>query len=403
VRRTFLLGAGLATCLGPDLARNLTALQSAQAGSGRVELRLRELEVAIPYHLIESPSYQSGAERLYVILERVVDEALQATPLAADQRRRMGIFVGSSSFEVGMSEQTFERELATCGEGIPVPITGFGRIADRIRARFGVSGPAYTFNTACTSSANALLYASAMIEADWLDHALVVGTEVFNFTTALGFHGLSLISERGVRPFDADRSGLVLGEGIGALVVGVGSAQDPPAGARFELRGGANLCDTHGVTAANPDGSSIAKVLRAALRAARVAPGDVRAIKAHGTASQLNDEAEAAGILAVFDPPPSVAALKPYIGHTLGACGVNEIALFCGALERGFAVSNPGISADAGPLGVALRQSPEPLESGSYVFDYFGFGGNNTALVISNELGAPDTAPDGATQAGAHA
>ena len=382
MRRAFLQGAGIATCLGADLASQLPALRDAKLPAGRVDLELASARVSIPYHLISEPAYDSGAERLYAVLERVIAEALGAARLPAERLQEMGIFVGSSSFEVGMSEQVFRRELATIGQGIPVPITGFGRIADRIRERFGVCGPAYTFNTACTSSANALLYASAMLEAGWLEHALVLGTEVFNYTTALGFHGLELISPRGLRPFAADRSGLVLGEGIGALVLGAGA--EPPEGARFAVRGGANLCDTHGVTAANPDGSSIAEALRAALDAARCHAHEIRAIKAHGTASQLNDEGEAAGIHAVFPALPPIAALKPYIGHTLGACGVNEIILFCAALEHGFCVANPGICAEVGPLGIALLQRPEPLPPGPLLFNYFGFGGNNTALVLED-------------------
>ena len=386
MRRAFLQGAGLATCLGGDLPGQVARLRDGKTSLGRVDLQLRETKVSIPYHLIAEPAYDSGAERLYTVLDRVIAEALGAARLSAAALREMGIFVGSSSFEVGLSEQMFRRELATCGTGIPVPLTGFGRIADRVRERFGVHGPAYTFNTACTSSANALLYASAMLESGWLENAIVIGTEVFNFTSALGFHGLELISPRGLRPFAADRSGLVLGEGVGALVIGAAEASAPPEQARFVIRGGANLCDTHGVTAANPDGSSIAEVLRAALEAARCDAREILAIKAHGTASQLNDEGEAAGIRAVFAELPPVAALKPYIGHTLGACGVNEIILFCAALEHGFCVANPGICAEEGPLGIALRQRSDPLPDGSYLFNYFGFGGNNTALILSSAL-----------------
>ncbi len=382
MRRAYLQGAGLATCLGGDLASQLPALRDAKITTGRVDVELAGAQVSIPYHLIAEPAYDSGAERLYTVLERVISEALAAAGLPSESLQEMGILVGSSSFEVGMSEQMFRRELATIGQGIPVPLTGFGRIADRIRERFGARGPAYTFNTACTSSANALLDAASMLETVWLEHALVIGTEVFNHTTALGFHGLELISPRGLRPFAADRSGLVLGEGIGALVLGAGSR--PPERARFAVRGGANLCDTHGVTAANPDGSSIAEVVRAALDAARCHAHEIRAIKAHGTASQLNDEGEAAGIRAVFAEPPPISALKPDIGHTLGACGVNEIILFCAALEQGFCVANPGICAEVGPLGIALRQRPEPLPPGPVLFNYFGFGGNNTALVLED-------------------
>ena len=86
----------------------------------------------------------------------------------------------------------------------------------------------------------------------------------------------------------------------------------------------------------------------------------------------------------MFAELPPIAALKPYIGHTLGACGVNEIILFCAALEQGFCVANPGICAEVGPLGIALQQRPVRLPAGPVLFNYFGFGGNNTALILED-------------------
>ena len=75
-----------------------------------------------------------------------------------------------------------------------------GGLAEAIARRFGLRGPDYTINTACTSSANALIYADAMIREGLIDHALIVGLEIFNVITALGFQSLALLAPGGMRP-----------------------------------------------------------------------------------------------------------------------------------------------------------------------------------------------------------
>jgi len=146
----------------------------------------------------------------------------------------------------------------------------------------------------------------------------------------------------------------------------------------------ANQCDTYGMSAANPDGSTVAWVIQRALERANLEPRDIVAIKTHGTASLSNDEAEAAGIRRVFATPPPLCALKPYLGHTLGACGLNELLLFRAAADQGFLIATPGIGVGDEKLGVTLNQAPCDLPRGHYLMNYFGFGGNNTALIVSN-------------------
>jgi 3-oxoacyl-[acyl-carrier-protein] synthase-1 len=97
-----------------------------------------------------------------------------------------------------------------------------------------------------------------------------------------------------------------------------------------------------------------------------------------------NDEAEAAGMRRVFAQMPPLTALKPYLGHTLGACGLNELLLFCAAAEQGFLIATPGIGAGDETLGVTLNQSSCELPRGNFMLNYFGFGGNNTSLIVSN-------------------
>jgi 3-oxoacyl-[acyl-carrier-protein] synthase-1 len=116
-----------------------------------------------------------------------------------------------------------------------------------------------------------------------------------------------------------------------------------------------------------------------------VTPSRVLAVKTHGTASLLNDEAEAAGLHRLFDQVPPLLAIKPFIGHSFGACGLTELLLVCAAAETGFLPGTPGISALPGDLDMVLTQGPTPVARGPLLLNYFGFGGNNTALVVAND------------------
>jgi 3-oxoacyl-[acyl-carrier-protein] synthase-1 len=96
----------------------------------------------------------------------------------------------------------------------------------------------------------------------------------------------------------------------------------------------------------------------------------------------MNDSGEAAGLRQVFDPLPPLLALKPYLGHTLGACGTIELALLGGCLARGFLPATLGFSRADPALGVSPLTQEAPAPAGPYLLNYFGFGGSNTALLL---------------------
>lgn len=379
-RAAWFLGAEVHTALGRGLDATRQALRAAPPAPALAEVPLGAEVEKVPSLLLAGLPLGDTENRLWSAIEPVVEAAISASGLTTDQLGRAALMLGTSSLDISISEAVYARELKTGAEAHPLLVNAsMGAVAERLRRRFGLHGPDYTINTACTSSANALIYADAMIRDGIIDHAVIVGLEIFNVITALGFQSLGLLSPRGMRPFDPDRSGLVLGEACAAMVVG---AAPGPSG--FRLKGGANLCDTHGVSAANPDGSTVEAVMRQALAAAGTPRESVLAAKAHGTASLLNDEAEAAGVLRLFETPPPLTALKPFIGHTFGACGLAELVLFCTAVEAGFVPGVLGVAAEPSELGLTLVQQPMPVGRGDFLLNYFGFGGNNTSLVVSN-------------------
>ena len=375
------IGAGIHTGLGRGLAANIEALRRPPPRAPLVALPLAEAATPLPCHLLFGLPLEAIETRLEAAVLGVVAEALQASGLSSAQIEDAALVLGTSSMDISVSEAVYRRELAERAEALPLMANScLGQLADRIRRHFGIKGQDLTVNTACTASANALMYGDLLIRGGRARHVVVLGVEIFNLITAMGFSGLELLSADGMKPFDVDRSGLVLGEACAALVI----AAEPRDGGGYWLEAGANLCDTHAISAANPDGSTVAAVMREALARAGVDPAAIVAVKAHGTASLLNDEAEAAALADIFTALPPVAVLKPFIGHTFGACGLAELILFMGAAEAGFLPATPGICARPSDLGITLPQTPAPLPRGRYLLNYAGFGGNNTALILAN-------------------
>jgi 3-oxoacyl-(acyl-carrier-protein) synthase len=377
--RPCFLGSGIATHLGVGIAQNLAALHEPPTPPERLLRRVDDRFESIPYKPLSGFPPASAEDRLDDVIDAVVREALGEAGLRPSQRSRMALFVGSSSFDISVSESRYRNELASGGDSLPLRSSSFGNLAEAVRDRFGLRGEDYTFNTACTASANGAWYAARLIQKGAIEHALVLGVELINDFTALGFFGLGLLTRSTMRPFDVRRDGLALGEACSALVLGPG---DPDL---FHWRGGANVSDTHSLVAAGTDGSSVAAVIERALADAGLPASAITAVRAHGTATPSNDEAEAAGMLRTFEPMPPICALKPFIGHTLGACGLTELVLFYRAVERGFLIATPGIGADPTALGVVLNQTERSMTKGHFMLNSFGFGGSNTSLVISRD------------------
>lgn len=371
-------GVGLSCALGMDAQQCVLAML--QGGTGPTALRLDGFSEPpmLNYYRIPDEADLFDARRFERLLPAVVQAAVAQAGLTAAEIRALPVFVGSSCFTVGLAETEYQTALAQHSPGaMPMSVCDYDYPARLVQQVLGCQGEIWAYNTACTASANALLGALRMLRLGLYRHALVVGAELANRTTLAGFSGLQVLADV-TRPFDVDRKGLVLGEGIGAALLSV----EPGPTAGMRLICGFNNCDTYSVPAANPDGRSTAVVLRKALAEADLTSDEVRGIKAHGTSSATGDLAEAAGMQRVFATMPPISALKPYLGHTLGACGVNELVLYAGALSRGLLPTTPGFETpDPGLRIHPLRQSM-PAPDGYYLLNHFGFGGNNTVLVL---------------------
>ncbi|WNO09233.1 beta-ketoacyl synthase N-terminal-like domain-containing protein [Teredinibacter sp. KSP-S5-2] len=382
----YLHNAALKCSLGDTIQACTDNYLSYQNTPSDVVVADLNMPVTMPYFTFASSTDELPHERMYHVMDEQVRDAIELLNLSKTERQRTGLFLGSSSFSANHSEYSYAQELhQQATDPLILPNIGYGKITEDLRNKYDLSFHSYTYATACTSSANAMLYAKRFIDHGILDHAIVLGYEFYNNTTALGFYGLELISpSKSLRSFDARRDGLILGEGCATLCL---SKQKKHSA--IKIKGGAINTDSHSLTAANPDGSSIANVFEKALHSISAQQEEVVAVKTHGTASIMNDEAEAAGLLKYFTRTlPKLFAIKPYIGHTLGACGVLESILTTESLSRGIIPATPGLAcathADK-KLGVTLAQENSNATPGLYLLNYFAFGGNNTVLVLEKE------------------
>ncbi|WP_339515938.1 beta-ketoacyl-[acyl-carrier-protein] synthase family protein [Pseudomonas sp. RL_15y_Pfl2_60] len=251
----------------------------------------------------------------------------------------------------------------------------------------GLSGPAYSISTACTSSARALLSAHRLLEQDVCDLVLCGGADSLCGLTLNGFAALEAVSAERCQPFSRNRQGINIGEGAALFLM---SRHTNGEGAKtIALLGGGATSDAHHISAPEPNGRGAQQAMRIALNAAKLEACDIDYLNLHGTATQHNDAMESIAVQAVFPEGVSCSSSKALSGHTLGAAGALEAAFCWLTLSQ----HNPNKQvpphiwdAEPDPLlpplklaapGSQFNTAPRYAMSNS-----FAFGGSNVSLIL---------------------
>ena len=187
-------------------------------------------------------------------------------------------------------------------------------------------------------------------------------------------------------PFDKDRSGFVMGEGAGVLVLeSLEHAEKRGANIIAEVLGYGSTCDAYHITSPIPDGSGASKAIRDALNEGGINPEEVSYINAHGTSTQLNDKFETNAIKNVFgeDTKIPVSSTKSMTGHLLGAAGAIEAIICAKALEDGFIPPTIGYNTPDEGLDLDYVPNVGRKQDLQYVLtNSLGFGGHNAVLLL---------------------
>ncbi len=350
MKPVYLAGRGLACALGLSVSDARAALQR-----GEQHTRCHVLPGAsggnFPYHTIPY-QHNDSHERARILLQRVTDEA------GAQHARDGVLLIATSSYDIGAETRGAIK-------------SDYGTYTDKIAAWLDWRGPVYLLNTACTSSLNALLAAHALLQADDLSEALVLGIELDNRLTLGGFAALQLLTQGDSKPFGAQRDGLVLGEAVAALRLSTTTPAD------WQIAGGANVVDGSQPTGASA--TAVAEMYHRALSASGLTAAQIDLIKVQAAGSPGNDAVEAQGLRDAFTTMPPLVSLKAAIGHTMGASGAAEIALLSVTLEHG---GWPLYRDAADPtLGVELAAQP-PASVKNFMATILGFGGSHATVVV---------------------
>ena len=168
---------------------------------------------ASPVQTAPRVSARVGSSRLDDVIHAVIEGAVGEAGLRPSEQDRMALFVGSSSFDISVSESLYRRRSLPAAIAFALRSSSFGNLAEAVRGAIRLAGEDYTFNTACSASANGAWYAARMIQTGAIDHALVLGVELINDLTALGFFGLGLLAVDDAALRCPSRR-LALGEGL---------------------------------------------------------------------------------------------------------------------------------------------------------------------------------------------
>ncbi len=405
-RRVVVTGAAGISPIGNDWATIKARLQAMQNGvvnlaewSEYEGLNTRLAAPAVPFDLPRE-TYNRKRTRS---MGRVALMAVRATELAlADAgltghpvltSGRTGVSYGSSTGSpdavADFGKMLHSRSTEGVNANSYLKMMGH-TTAVNIAVFFGLTGRVYTTSSACTSGSQGIGYAFEAIRHGQASVMVAGGAEELNVTEAAVFDTLFATSTRNdtpqlsPRPYDAQRDGLVIGEGAGTLILEE-YEHALARGARIyaEITGYGSNCDGSHIT--QPSASTMAVAMQLALDDAGLAPEQIGYINGHGTATEHGDIAETQATAQVFGHQTPISSLKSYMGHTLGACGALEAWISIQMMNEGWfapTLNLEDIDPRCGSLDY-IKDACRPLQCDHVMSNNFAFGGINTSLVFS--------------------
>jgi 3-oxoacyl-[acyl-carrier-protein] synthase-1 len=382
-----------ASCIGTGVASTLRSLLDQRSGLRHCDFETVDIDTHIGEVAgVDAVRLPEDLHRFECRNNRLAELALgqdgffDAVQQSAGRwgRRRVGVFLGTSTAGILQTELAY-RERDPVSGALP-PNFEYGAthnsfsVADYVRRRCRLEGPAVAVSCACASSAKVFGSARRMIEAGLIDAALVGGVDSLCLTTLYGFHSLQLSSPAPCRPFDVARDGISIGEAAAYALL-----ERVPDGAAADsvlLLGIGESSDAYHMSAPHPEGLGARRAMLAALRTAELEPGDIDYINLHGTGTPSNDRSESRAVTNVFGPTTPCSSTKGATGHTLGAAGALEAVISALAIQNGLMPGGvPATEIDPTLTAHYIRNNRRTTVA-RVLSNSFGFGGTNCSLIF---------------------
>ncbi len=330
------------------------------------------------------PLLDRGAQIAVVAAREAMAQAgLQPDPAQAHRRAVIvAAVIGQTSLDAAYL--AFYGEGATRVHPLTVPRIMTNGAASHLTMEFGMHGPSYAVASACSSANHAIASAADTIRLGRADVVITGGADASIVPGVFKcWEALRVLSSDTCRPFSRDRTGLVLGEGAGILVLeDWDHALRRGATILAELAGSGMTADGADLTA--PDATGAAAAMRAALDDAGLDPSEIGWVNAHGTGTRLNDKTEMAALHQVFRHPPPISSNKSMIGHCLSAGGGLEAVATVMALRTGMAPPTANYR-EADPecdLDI-IPNTARALPMRATLSNSFAFGGLNAVIAMT--------------------
>ncbi len=411
--RVVITGLGALSPNGANKNEFWKALQQGKSGIGEITLFPTDKLACKIAGEVKNLSYDCMPYKERRRVPRIVPMAVQAAEEALQdaripyanltelQRQQIGVFIGTGGGGLDFSEQEYEKFFTSKAHVSPFAIVSsfVGMVSSEVSIRFGFRGPSHVISTGCTSSTDAIGYATSMVQSGMVQYAVAGGAEACitpGILTAFVLMGTATTKwnhdpQRGSRPFNVDRDGFVLSEGSWILILEtLENAIARDAKIYAEIAGYGSTCDAYHKVQIMPGGAESARAIKMAIESAGLTPQEVEYINLHGTATKINDELETLAVKNVFDGRSHripASSTKSMIGHPQGACGAAGIIATCMAIESG--IIHPTINLENPDPACDLDYVPNISRESSVqtaLCNTIAFGSKNSAIVLKKVI-----------------
>ena len=394
-RRVVVTGLGAVSCFGRGVGPLWDGLVQRRSGRRPIEsfdaspYRSRQAaEVPWPALLASLPE-RSLQEKGWLLAQLACEEALADAGLDRSQVRQAGCVLGTLCGSAQIFEDYGRRFNRT-----PRPADGFPDVDECLVAyqleslaeELQLRGPCTLVSTACSSTTDAIGFAADLIRQGRADMMRAGGADLLSEVVHGGFNSVFSITTDRPRPFDSERSGFVIGEGGGILVLeSLASARARGATVLAEVLGHGLSNAAFHLTATSEDGQGESLAILRGLHDAGIDASDVSYVNVHGTSTTYNDLTEVRSLHTVYGPDAArvaVSSIKPNIGHCMGAAGVLEAIATIQCIRHQFVPGMIDTRGDIDPgLNFVLGEG-RSMDIRIAVSQSFGFGGACSAIVL---------------------
>lgn len=387
-------GLGIICSIGNDTKTVLCSLKNKTTGIGAVKyLSTQHKELPVGEVKLSDEEMKSmlsidkdmEISRTTLMGTIAIREAINSSGITNLQSKKIILISGTTVGGMDLTEKHF-LEMSNGTENVEIiKKHDCGSCTSDMANLAGISNAEIcTISTACSSALNSVILGAEMLKKGEVDVVIAGGSEALSLFHLNGFNSLMILDNTQCRPFDANRAGLNLGEGAAFVVMSrenIVNSKDVLA----YVSGYGNACDAFHQTASSENGEGAYLAMKKALEMASLEPSEIQYVNAHGTGTQNNDSSESQALKRIFgENLPFISSTKSFTGHTTSASGSIELVISILAMQNHFVPCNLNWK-EAMEDGIVPSLGEENVTLSNIICNSFGFGGNDSSLIISKE------------------